>query len=693
MIVSHQWLQEYVEIGVDHDELVDRLTMSGLNHEETVEIGGDQAIDLEVTSNRADCLGHIGVAREIAALYGTELKIPDPQPAESSSPVSDHCSVEIQCPELCYRYTARLIRGVKIGPSPEWLVKRLQSAIFTRKEDGTITPYQPINNVVDITNYVMFECGQPLHAFDFEKLAGGKIIVREPKSEEEIVAIDHKTYPLDAGTCVIADAENPVCIGGVMGGAESEVGDSTNDVLIEAAYFSPLDVRKTARSLKLHSPSSFRFERDIDSHQLDWASRRCCELILEIAGGELCEGVIDEGQRPTETSSVQLRYARLNKILGIEIPPSEVPPILESLGLKVTDNNAETITIVPPTWRKDITREVDLIEEVGRVYGYDKVPDDANVPMVSSHRTNSDRVMDKIRAVMTGSGFDEAMTATLVPQVWVEAFSPWTTAGPILVSQPMLGVLEKGSQNIGAVNIVRQSLVPSLLEAKRINDFRSNSEVELFETAKVYLAESKTELPREPLMLGIVSSRCYSTVKGVIESLVGRINPDCRIEVLPLEHPLLDVNYSCELRIDGRLLGYIGSVSKAGKKQFKIRAGDAVIAELDTTLFEEIAVSITIHKNQSVYQAIARDFNFIVDDSVTWQEIESTVRSASGDYCEAIHYRETFRDEAKDGAGKKRLLLSVTLRSETETMSGEQADATCQEIIAACKKTHQAQLS
>ena len=693
MIVSHEWLQEYVEINVDHDDLVDRLTMSGLNHEETVQIGDDQAIDLEVTSNRADCLGHIGVAREIAALYGSELKIPAPNPVESSQPVSDQCSVEIQCPELCYRYTARLIRGVKIGPSPDWLVKRLQSAIFTRKEDGTITPYQPINNIVDITNYVMFECGQPLHAFDFGKLAGGKIIVREPKPDEEMVAIDHKTYQLSAGTCVIADAENAVCIGGVMGGADSEVSDSTTDVLIEAAYFSPLDVRKTARSLKLHSPSSFRFERDIDSHQLDWASRRCCELVLKIAGGELCEGVVDEGQQPTAAEKVQLRYERLNRILGIEIPPEEVPPILESLGLTVTENNAKTITISPPTWRKDITREVDLIEEVGRIYGYDKVPDTAAVPMVSSHRPNSDRVMDKVRMVMTGAGFDEAMTATLVPQVWVEAFSPWTTAEPILVSQPMLGVLEKGSQNIGAVNIVRQSLVPSLLEVKRINDFRSNSDVELFETAKVYLAESKTELPREPLMLGIVSSRCYSTVKGVIESLVSRINPACRLEVEPMEHPLLDVNYACQLKVDGHLLGYLGQVSKAGKKQFKIRAGDAVVAEIDTTVLEQLAVHITIHKNQSVYQAISRDFNFIVDNSVHWQDLESTVRTASGALCEAIHYRETFRDEKKDGAGKKRLLMSVSLRSATETLSSEKADATSQSIIEACKKTHAAELS
>lgn len=681
MIVSHNWLKDYVDFSADHDELVDRLTMSGLNHEGTELIGDDQAIDLEVTSNRVDCLGHIGVAREIAALYDLELKVPDPQPVESSESVADHCSVEIQCPDLCHRYTARLIKGVKVGPSPEWLVKRLEAIDVAS-----------INNVVDATNFVMFECGQPLHAFDFSKLAGGKIIVREPKPEEEIEAIDHSKYQLQPGTCVIADAENAVCIGGVMGGVDSEVSDSTTDVLLEAAYFHPMPVRATARQLKLHSPSSFRFERDIDSHNIEWASRRCCELILQIAGGELCSGMIDEGEAPGEIAAVELRYSQIERILGIEIPKEEVPKILQSLGLEVKSDSDEVITVVPPSWRKDLTREVDLIEEVGRIYGYDKVPDTVAVPMVASHRTDSDRVMQKVRTMLTSAGFDEAMTATMVPGPWSEAFSPWTSAEAIVVSQPMLGVLEKESQNIGAVNLVRRSIIPSLLEVKRINDFRSNKVVELFETAKVYLAESKTELPREPLMLGMVSGRDYSTVKGVIEALVRRVNPECRIQVKEFEHPLLDINQSVQIMVGDRLLGYLGEVSEAGLKQFKIRTGGATVAELDLTVLEALAVHTTIHEDQSKYQAISRDFNFIVENAVHWQDLESTVREAGGELCEAINYRETFRDEKKDGAGKKRLLMSVTLRSGTGTLSGEQADEVCQGIIAACQKNHSAEL-
>ena len=245
MIVSWEWLSQYVDLKMSHDELVDKLTMSGLNHEGTEEVGGDQAIDLEVTSNRPDCLGHVGVAREVAVLYDLPLKIPNPEPKTGSDKFSDACKVEIECPELCFRYTARLIKGVKVGPSPDWLVKRLAAI-----------GQESVNNVVDATNYVMFECGQPLHAFDFGKVEGGKIIVREPKTDEAMEAIDHKTYSLKPGMCVVADAKNPVAIGGVMGGADSEISDSTTDVLVEAAYFNQMSVRNTARSLTLHSPSS-----------------------------------------------------------------------------------------------------------------------------------------------------------------------------------------------------------------------------------------------------------------------------------------------------------------------------------------------------------------------------------------------------------------------------------------------------
>ena len=293
MIVSWNWLKQYVPLTMSPREIEERLMMAGLNHEETHEVGDDLAIDLEVTSNRPDCLGHIGIAREVSVLWDCPLTVPAARPAEGQTRVEDLVHVRINCPDLCSRYTARVVRGVRVGPSPDWLVDRL-----------TTIGIAAINNVVDVSNYVMMECGQPLHTFDYGKLRaeediGREIIVRRPQAGEVIEAIDHKTYRLDPDMCVIADARVPVAIGGVMGGAATEVDQQTCDVLVEAADFDPISIRTTARRLSLHSDSSYRFERRVDSQGIDWASRRCGELILETAGGELAAGVVDVGAAPS----------------------------------------------------------------------------------------------------------------------------------------------------------------------------------------------------------------------------------------------------------------------------------------------------------------------------------------------------------------------------------------------------------
>ena len=679
MIVSWDWLTEYVDLKMDHDDLVDRLTMSGLNHEGTETVGSDQAVDLEVTSNRPDCLGHVGVAREISVLYDLPLTVNDPQPAVSDKSITDLCQVEIKS-DNCFRYTARLLQGVKIGPSPDWLKNRL----------ATIG-VESINNVVDATNYVMFEIGQPLHAFDFAKIGGGKIVVRNAVQDESFVAIDHKTYALDADMCVIADAENAVAIAGVMGGADSEVTDATTDVLIEAAYFDQLSVRRTARRLTLQSPSSFRFERNIDSQMLDWASRRCCEIILEIAGGTLAEGCIDVGQPPAEPPRLTLRYAQLERLLGIKIPVNNANKILAELGLGIEAIHDDSVEVTAPSWRKDLTREVDLIEEVGRIYGFDKVPDDAPVPMAASYRPKADRALDRVRNVLLAAGFDEAMTPSLVPQPWSEVFSPWTDHPPLKSSQPMLGVLEKASQNIGSVDLLRRSLVPSLLEARRINEFRSNNDIELFETAKVYLPVEGQPIPNQPTKVSLISGHDFFHVKGVVEAIVDALSPAAKLMLVPVDDDLLDPDQSGELKIGDKTLGWIGRASKSAKKLFRLRS-DAVVAELDLQLLEDCMVSIAQHENQSSFQAVSRDFNFIVENSVNWDALEQTVRKQGGELLEGIEFREVFRDEAKDGKTKKRMLLSVTLRSSDSTLTGEQVDGVCQAIIAGCEKEHAATL-
>jgi phenylalanyl-tRNA synthetase beta chain len=685
MLISKKWLNEYVELTMPLDQVIDRLTMSGLNHDGTETVGSDVALNLEVTSNRADCLGHIGIAREVATLFDLRLRVPDPQPKTNGVAIQTVCQVAIENPSVCFRYTARLIKGVKLGPSPTWMQDRLQTLGI-----GIV------NSIVDITNYVMFECGQPLHAFDFKKIGGSKIIVRKARAGEKLVAIDHREYSLTDDMCVIADASKPLALGGVMGGADSEVSEATTDVLIEAAYFEQLAIRNTARALNLHSPSSFRFERDVDAANLDWASRRCCQLILEIAGGELFDGSLDVGQSLSPTAPITLRYRQIERILGIEVPRSFVASTLEKLGLSIRSDTRDSIVATPPSWRKDLTREVDLIEEVGRIYGYDKVPDDAIVPLAASYRPAQDRVLDKVRNVLTATGFDEAVTASLVPQPWSDAFSPWTSSSPLKSSQPMLGVLEKASQNIGAVDLLRRSLIPSLLEVRRINEYRSNEQIELFETAKVYLPVEGQAIPSQPTKLGLVSERDYGAIKGVVESLLSYLSPDCRLRWKPCRFELLDRNRSGELWIKGLpetwiCLGWLGEVSASGRKLFGLRTR-ASVCELDFSALADVACLVPKHQNQSLFPPVSRDFNFVMDDSVKWFDLEASVRDIVGGLLEQVHYRETFRDEKRDGAGKKRILLSIVLRSPSNTLTSQQVEEVSQKIIANVKSRHAAEL-
>ncbi len=679
MLVSRLWLEEYVRPNVSPNDWIERLTMSGLNFDGATDIGADQAINLEVTSNRPDCLGHLGVAREISALLQVPLQIPNPQPAADGPAIQKDFQVVIDAPHLCSRFTARLVRGVKIAASPRWLVDRLVTV-----------GVGSVNNIVDITNYVMLECGQPLHAFDFRKLQGAKIIVREPRPEETLLAIDHKSYRLEPGMCVIADANRAVGLGGVMGGADTEVTPSTVDVLIEAAQFNPMSIRHAARKLNLHSLASYRFERTIDNQQIDWASRRCCQLILDLAGGQLAAGCIDVGQKPALIQPIRLRHRQTDRVLGIQVPPKQSAEILTVLGFSIQSSSADEVTVIAPSWRRDVTREIDLVEEIGRINGYEHVPDNRPVPMVASHKRPADRVVDRLRHFLTSVGLDEAMTTSVVPAPWSESFSPWTDAEPLVSQQPMLGVLEKSSQNIGQVNHLRRSLIPSLLEAFRINEYRGNSDVHLFELATVYLSQP-TGLPNEPTKLAIVSQRDFFELKGVIDSLLAHLNPKVAATITTFDHPLFDMNFSGQLDVAGQRLGYIGSVSAQGKRTFGFRQS-ATVAELDMQAILGLARATVRHQDVSPFPSIQRDFNFVVEERVRWRALESSVRRAGGELLESVSFKELFRDEKKDGPDRKRLLLTVILRSSELTLTGAQADAICERIVRQCQSDHQANL-
>ena len=710
MIVSWNWLKQYVLLDMSVEDLERRLMMAGLNHESTEEVGGDLAIDLEVTSNRPDCLGHLGIAREIAVLWNRELKLPAAAPKEGKQTAATLTKVRIECPELCNRYIARVIRGVKVGPSPKWMAARLETVGLT-----------PINNVVDVSNYVLMECGQPLHTFDYAKLAGHEIVVRRPREGETIEAIDHKTYPLSPDMCVIADAENPVAIGGVMGGAATEVAERTKDLLIEAAEFDPVSIRSTARKLNLHSDSSYRFERRIDPEGVEWASRRCCELILETAGGELAAGSVDVGEKPAQRAPVTLRFSQLKRILGIDVPAERVREILIALGNEEASsfprsgvgthlrdapasveacpthhkdagasrkcvptpergNEGTSVTVIPPLWRRDLTREIDLIEEVGRIYGYEQIPEDVAVPMAASAKRREDRVLEKIRGVLTAAGIDEALTLSVVEEQLSAAFSPWTDAEPLRTFTPV----------IRGANFLRRSLIPSLLAMRKTNEALSNPEIELFEIAKIYLPRPK-KLPDEQVMLGITSGRDFLYVKGVVESLVERLKCTAELAAADADLPLFDPGQSCRLELGGKAFGVLGKLSAEGLKQFDLR-GQTTVAELKLSHLIEAASLMPQYAALPPYPAVTRDINLVVEESVRWADIAATVRANGGPICEGLEYRDTYRDAQRLGTGKKSLLMTLLLRSKEGTLTNQQADELRERIVAACQAKHGAEL-
>jgi phenylalanyl-tRNA synthetase beta chain len=669
MLLSFNWLKEYVAVDVPDEELTRRLMLAGLNHESTTASGDDLAIDLEVTSNRPDCLGHIGVAREAAVLFDSPLKMPPAEPRTASQPVEDLTRVTLQCEPLCPRYTARVISGVRIRPSPAWLANRLATIGIAA-----------INNVVDATNYVLMECGQPLHAFDLGRLAGREIVVREARKGEPFAAINHKTYELEPGMCVIADRDRPVALGGVMGGAESEVSAATTELLIESAEFDPMSIRRTARRLNLHSDSSYRFERGVDPEGVDWASRRVCQLILELAGGELAAGVIDVGRRPAARPPIVLRFDQLRRILGIEIEPAEVRRILAALGLRETRTDSVSVEATAPSWRRDLTREIDLVEEVARIHGYDAIPEDVSVPMASSHRRQSDRVMSRVREALLSAGLDEAMTISVVEPAISEAFSPWTDAAPLQLSTPILRRADR----------LRRSLIPSLLVARRTNEALANARIELFETARVYLPKAGS-LPSEDLMFSIASGRDFLAVKGILELVVERLNPAAQLEVVDFRHELFATGRACELRLDGQRFGFLGETSAAARQQFELR-GPATVAEARFDLLEKIAVLVPQAAALSPYPAVERDVNLVVAESVRWADVAATVHCAAGADLEQLVYRDTYRDPQRLGADRKSLLMTLTLRRHDRTLTSTEADAVRDAVVAACVAKHGAQL-
>lgn len=671
MLVCWDWLTEYVDIDVQPDDMALRFAMSGLNHESTESVGSDTVIDLEVTSNRGDCLGHLGVAREAAVLLEKPLKVPEPLPAAGGTEAAEALQVENRFVEGCPEYTARIIRGVKVGPSPSWLVRRL-AAIGINS----------VNNIVDITNYVMMECGQPLHAFDLKHIRGGKIVVRPAQDKEKFLAIDHKTYELDPQMVVIADAERAVALGGVMGGADSEVSDDTVDLLIEAARFTPLAIRRTARKLKLHSPSSYRFERTPDQAGLDWASRRCCALILELAGGELAEGMVRGGEPVAKRSTIAFRLGQIPRILGVDVPQAQVVQILTRLGCSVQDGGAEW-TVTPPTWRADLTREVDLVEEVARIYGYEKIPENMAVPIGVAAPRPRDVAIQRMRHALSAYGVDEAMTPSVVGEALEHVGSLWSTREPLATDTPLL---------VGS-KMLRRALLPSLLAARYTNQAQAGRRAQLYEIATIYLpGQQPVDLPAEQSTLGIVTDGDLQLAKGVVEEIIGQVaKAGVQMAWNAHQHPLLEDGSGLRISCGQRLIGFVGLVSRQVQEKMSLAAPVAA-AELNVEALTELLQAVRTAAPVSAFPATSRDLNFIVEERLSWAELSSVCQQHGGPELRQVEFQEIYRDAKKDGAGKKRMLLTLHFQSLSRTLTGEEVDAAVEQVIQTCSSQFHAKL-
>ena len=670
MLVSWNWLKEYLPLDLSVETVTDRLTMTGLNLEGIERVNQDFAIDLEVTSNRPDCLGHIGVAREIGVLFELPLSIPKANPAESSNQTANAVSLDIQCHDLCSRYIARIIQGVKVGPSPKWLQEKLASVNIAS-----------VNNIVDITNYVLMETGQPLHAFDFDKLRGKRIVVRNANEKEQFLAINHKEYELDTSMCVIADAERAIALGGVMGGADTEVTNATTSILIEVADFVPLSIRATARALKLHSESSYRFERGIDVANMDWVSRRCSDLILQIAGGELLQEPVIAGTIEKETRPlIPLRYSQVSRILGIEIPTSESDEILQSLGLPKETVTEEESRFRPPSWRADLTREIDLIEEIARIHGYDQIPSDREIPMVGTSRTLRETVTTKLANVLTAMGFYEAITFSFTNEEERVSFTPFGSRTPLSFSGEKDEVL------------LRQSLIPSLLASRRHNERQGEFQAELYEIAKVFLETeaSLTEEEREPLMISLVSGQGFLHTKGLIELLATSLNSAARITVRPTDVPQFAEGRGAEVWLNGLHWGWMGELAPAVCDQIDLR-DPVTVAELKFQLLEDSANFIPLMKPLPRFPGIVRDLNFILDEGTTWSEISTVIGDAAGPLLEEISFGGQYRGK-QIPPNKKSYVATLLYRSLEKTLTSEEVDSSVEVVINACQHQLQAEL-
>ncbi|MBI2932348.1 MAG: phenylalanine--tRNA ligase subunit beta [Planctomycetes bacterium] len=638
MRVPLSWLREIVELADDAASVAKTLTMAGVG----VEGIEDDVLVLEITSNRADLLSIVGVARELALLRGARLKAPVPAVREAGP--APETKVEVVDSSLCPRYTARVVRGVKVAPAPAWMQQRLKAALGEE--------YVPINNVADITNYVMLEMGEPLHAFDARCLRGNKIVVRAARAGERMVAINGREYALEKADLVIADAERPVAIAGVMGGKESEIGGSTRDVLIEAAMFDPVSVRRTSRRLGVASESSYRFERGVDWETVELASRRTAQLVAELAGGTVAPGAVDVSVPRPEKKSCAVRFERVRKLLGMEVASERIRAIVEGLGAKVERADGERMVVRPPAHRRDLAIEVDFIEEIARIEGYDRIPTDVQLGLSVAADRREDLVREEIRSTLTGLGAFEVLTWSFEEAGAKPVVTHWSKE-PLLPLRNPKGHVDR---------TLRNALGPSLLRVLRTNAGCGETLHPVFEIARVYYEPGVEPMDRSVLGIASAENGGLAGVRTLVREVLARLQI-----AFEIDHD--------EIVVGGASIGYLESgISEIFPA--------AAVAELDFDALVKAASLVRKAKPYSTHPAVRRDLSMSFPKNVMWTAIEEAVRRLGIPILHEFSYLNHF-EGPQVGEGRRAIAVALTFLAPDRTLTGAEVEAAVGRVAAA----------
>ena len=626
-------------------------------------------LELEITPNRPDCLSVIGMAREVAALYETTVNYPDVPLTESGEPVEAATSVEVLDAGKCPRYTARVLRNVQIGPSPDWMQKRLELAGI-----------RPISNVVDITNYVMIELGRPLHAFDRNLLREGRIVVRTAQQGEVIRTLDDTDRVLQPDMLVIADAENPVAVAGIMGGVGSEIRDDTETVLLESACFEPDSIRSTGRRLGLSTESSYRFERGTDVGQTEWASRRAASLMQQYAGAEAAPGVIDVFPYPPDERNIVCRLDRLNSLLGLRVSMHEVVRCFELLGLPVPEADDAVCTVNIPTFRGDLEREVDLIEEFARLHGLDNIPDQSPKGCIVKEANDQRvRALYACQANLCALGLSEIQNYSLVSPRLLDLFDGGNTALRETLPHPI-----SADQSV-----LRTSLIPQMLDTLGKNHARQTHQAALYECGKVFLHQENGQSPQEVerLCVGlygpvgrdrfdrrrpVTSGEMFLWLKGIFEGLAdAQFVGGWHLE--PTANAFLEKGCGAHVLLGGQVIGLLGVVNRQVRAEWRFNEPVGVW-EVNTNDLLAHAFKIREIVTPGIYPPVERDMALTVDAALTHGDILRVIEKAAPKELEKVELFDIYEGD-KIGVGKKSMAYALTYRSWDKTLTDEEANA------------------